>query len=684
MKIAIVSFTTAFIMLISSVVFAQYMIVDFEPAGVGADWNWTVGENGDNPPLEFIANPVSGGINTSPTVAQFTARSSGQSWALCFTSDIDPFIFDTSNTIVKIMVYKPVISNVGIKFEGVSAPAEILIPNSVINQWEELTFDFSAFIGNNYNLMVIIPDFAPRDQDNLIYFDNIQIPSENTTPPAEPTEPAPTPTVDPAYVISLFSNAYDDVHVDTWSAEWDDADVTDIQIEGVDTKLYTNLVYAGIEFVSQTIDATGMTHFHMDIWTPDPTDLPAVFKIKLVDFGADGVWGGGDDVEHELTFDATTTPPLVSESWISFDIPLSDFVNLTTTGHLAQLIISGDPNTVYVDNVYFYNYSTPPGSDATLSDLKLDGVTIEGFSPFTQNYIYGMQEGIVVIPQITEVTTTDPNATYEITQASTIPDAASVLVTAQDGITTITYTVSFVIMYPNSVPPIPSHAPENVISLFSDAYIDVPVDTWLTPWSDGVLEEVEIAGNPVKKYTLVNYVGIETVGPNLIDVSDMTHLHIDLWTPDANDFKLKLVDWGADGNWSGGDDTEHELIYPTPATGQWISYDIPLSDFINLDITGHMAQYILSKPPLGTMYIDNLYFYAISLDIPANVTIIATTNEVIISWDPVPGATSYTVYSSDDPYGTYEPVSDGVYENTSWTSSNTGSAKFYYVTANSD
>jgi hypothetical protein len=172
--------------------------------------------------------------------------------------------------------------------------------------------------------------------------------------PPGPTEAAPTPTVPAGDVISLFSNAYDDVTVDTWSAEWDDADVADVQIEGDDTKLYTNLVFAGIEFTSQTIDATAMTRFHMDIWIPDPTAAPAVFKVKLIDFGADGAFGGGDDVEHELTFDATTTPALATGSWVNFDIPLSDFTGLTTTGHLAQLILSGDPNTVYLDNVLFH------------------------------------------------------------------------------------------------------------------------------------------------------------------------------------------------------------------------------------------------------------------------------------------------------------------------------------------
>ncbi|MGC9361422.1 MAG: T9SS type A sorting domain-containing protein, partial [Candidatus Syntrophosphaera sp.] len=161
-----------------------------------------------------------------------------------------------------------------------------------------------------------------------------------------------------------FSNAYTNVTVDTWSAPWDMADVTDIQIEGNDTKLYSNLVYAGIEFTSQPIDATDMTHFHVDIWTADPTAPPAVFKIKLVDFGADGAYAGGDDVEHELIFDANTTPALVSEEWVSFDIPLVDFINLVTQEHMAQLIISSDPNTVYVDNVYFHSGSTGIDDDS--------------------------------------------------------------------------------------------------------------------------------------------------------------------------------------------------------------------------------------------------------------------------------------------------------------------------------
>ena len=201
-------------------------------------------------------------------------------------------------------------------------------------------------------------EWVVYDQDT---FDYLGIhPGSNLPPATEPIVAAPTPTVDSANVISLFSNAYTNVVVDTWSTDWDSADLTDTTVAGNDTKLYTNLVFAGIETTSQTIDASEMTHFHMDIWTPDVTAEPAVFKIKLVDFGANGGWDGGpDDVEHEITLSAATTPALATGEWVSIDLPLSDFTGLVTTEHMAQYIISGNPNTVYVDNMYFYKEPLP-------------------------------------------------------------------------------------------------------------------------------------------------------------------------------------------------------------------------------------------------------------------------------------------------------------------------------------
>jgi hypothetical protein len=175
---------------------------------------------------------------------------------------------------------------------------------------------------------------------------------------AAPIVAPPAPTFPASDVISLLTKVYTNIPIDTWSATWDQADVQDKVVAGDNVKLYNNLNYAGIEFIANKINATSMNYFHIDIWTPNPTTPPAAFKIKLVDFGPNGAFGGGDDTEAELTFNSTSNPPLTTGSWVSYDIPLSNFVSsgLTNRAHLAQLIISGGGavKTVWVDNVYFH------------------------------------------------------------------------------------------------------------------------------------------------------------------------------------------------------------------------------------------------------------------------------------------------------------------------------------------
>jgi hypothetical protein len=345
---------------------------------------------------------------------------------------------------------------------------------------------------------------------------------------------APVPTVPAENVISLFSNAYPNVPVDSWATGWlySTAVLQEIKIDGDDVKLYTNLNFNGIEFASQTIDATQMTHFHMDIWTPDPTTPPKAFKVMLVDFGANGVFGGGDDRSHELTFTANTNPPLVTKQWVQLDIPLSAFTGLTTRKNLAQLVISGDLRTVFVDNVYFYRTG---GGTPTV---------------------------------------------------------------------------------PTSPAPTPTFPASDVISLFSNAYTNVTVDTWSAVWDQADVSDIKIAGNDVKLYTNLVFAGIEFI-TQTIDATSMTHFHMDIWTPDPTAlpavFKIKLVDFGANGVFGGGDDREHELSFnanstPPLVTGNWIRFDIPLANFTGLTSKAHLAQLIISGTPI-TVYVDNILFH---------------------------------------------------------------------------
>ncbi len=158
---------------------------------------------------------------------------------------------------------------------------------------------------------------------------------------------APTPTRAASSVISLFSNAYVNRPIDTWSASWDRADVSNTFIENNETKRYSKLNFAGIEFSKNPINATTATHLHIDIWTPNAK----TFKLKLVDFGDNAVYQGttNDDSEAEVSF----TPDL--GKWVSYDIALDDLKSLKSRAHLAQLILVGTNSQVYIDNVYFFN-----------------------------------------------------------------------------------------------------------------------------------------------------------------------------------------------------------------------------------------------------------------------------------------------------------------------------------------
>jgi hypothetical protein len=198
-----------------------------------------------------------------------------------------------------------------------------------------------------------------------------------------PTEPAPTPTISQSDVISLFSNAYTNVNVDTWNTHWlySTAENEDIQINGDDVIRYKNLNFVGIEFTSQQIDASNMNNFHIDIWTPDETS-GKTFKVMLIDFGADGVYGGGDDSQSEVTI---ASPPLSTQEWISLSIPMSSFSGLLSKSHLAQLVLSGDLPNVYIDNVYFYNNGTIPTEPTTAAPLPTFGAE-NVISVFSDSY----------------------------------------------------------------------------------------------------------------------------------------------------------------------------------------------------------------------------------------------------------------------------------------------------------
>jgi hypothetical protein len=488
---------------------------------------------------------------------------------------------------------------------------------------------------------------------------------QSTGDPVLPFTTAPIPTADPDSVISLFSNAYTDVTVDTWNTGWQfsTAELTEVQIDGDDLKRYKKLNFVGIEFSSQTVNATEMTHFHMDIWTPDPTDLPAAFRVLLADFGADGTFGGGDDSSHEVAF---TSPTLATETWVSLDVPLSSFAGLVNRAHLAQLVLSGDLPNLFVDNVYFYNagstgptgptvaaptptrdpanvisvfsdaYTNVPGTDfnpnwgqATVvtqvpvagnntllysglnyqglqlgSNLDVSGMTYLHLDFWTANSsalnVFLISDGPVETPFTLSVPTSGW-ASIDIPLTAFDPvDLADLIQFKFEGNGTIYLDNLYFFKdsgggTPSDPAPTPTFNPANVISVFSDAYTNIPGSDLNPNWGQAtVVTQVPIDGNNTLLYTGLNYQGLQLGSSQ--DVSGMTHLHLDFWTSGSTALEIFLIS-------PGPVETPYTLTVPTSG---WTSIDIPLSEFAPVNLADVIQFKFVGN---GDVYLDNILFY---------------------------------------------------------------------------
>jgi len=242
---------------------------------------------------------------------------------------------------------------------------------------------------------------------------------------ADPTVAAPTPTVNPANVISIFSGAYTDLVGTNFNPNWGQTTVvSQVLIAGNNTIKYTNLNYQGTEFTQQNL-AT-MNNVHFDYWTDDAATLTFFLINKTT--------GGAGEKSTPIT--------ITKGSWQSVDIPLSTFTSQGfSVSDVFQFKIVGN-GTVFLDNLYFSGGTTTADNDASLSDLRVDGTTITGFSADVLAYTIELARGTTVVPTIT-ATSTQSAASFVITTVASIPGTSTVVVTAKDGTTKRTYSVAF-------------------------------------------------------------------------------------------------------------------------------------------------------------------------------------------------------------------------------------------------
>jgi len=240
---------------------------------------------------------------------------------------------------------------------------------------------------------------------------------------------APTPTLDPSLVISIFSDAYTNVPVDFYNGYWQPYQTTesaDFLINGDNVLNYTNFNFVGTSFSSPTVDATEMTNMHFDIFIPGAIDPGAQLRITLRDFGNDQVDGGGDDTDLVTTF---TTSTLAGNTWNSINIPLS-LANKNNMGLIIYENLGSNLTNFYVDNVYFYKVPTTPTAAAptpTLPASNVLSVFSDAYTNIASNLNPNWGQSTLVTQELIEGNNTlkYANLNYQGLQLDTAQDAST-------------------------------------------------------------------------------------------------------------------------------------------------------------------------------------------------------------------------------------------------------------------
>jgi hypothetical protein len=166
---------------------------------------------------------------------------------------------------------------------------------------------------------------------------------------------APTPTLAASKVLSVFSDAYTNVPVKYYNGFWLPGSTTgsaDFTINGDNILNYINFNYVGTEMSSPTLDASAMTHFHLNIYIPENIPDDFDFLISIEDWGDNKIDDGGDDKRQQIFVKKNQ---VVADTWITVDVPFT-LENKDNIGLIIYENINGSSlSNFYIDNVYFHN-----------------------------------------------------------------------------------------------------------------------------------------------------------------------------------------------------------------------------------------------------------------------------------------------------------------------------------------
>jgi hypothetical protein len=332
----------------------------------------------------------------------------------------------------------------------------------------------------------------------------------------------------------------------------------------------------------------------------------------------------------------------ISTTWKKYYLPIPDASKLKLEKGLlyvsAGANTAGDGFTFWLDEVKYENLD-----DVILQEAQINGgkeTTKSGPAPTKVNGLtakFGLPNGG------NQVVNTSANYYNFISDNNTViivsPNGAieklgvgTATVTANLGSVAAVGSVKVISTGPFVFPPLPTRPAANVVSVFSDSYTNINVDFFNGYWQPyqttlsnktdiSKQYDFEVNGDKFLNYTNFNFVGHQFANP-LVDLSQMTHLHFNMYIPGAIpsnfDFLVTVSDFGPNGKNDGtiGDDTRKQLFVPKSdkiKANEWITIELPLNmstkSKVGLIIYENINDPGPNKRGLQEFYMDNVYFY---------------------------------------------------------------------------
>lgn len=221
--------------------------------------------------------------------------------------------------------------------------------------------------------------------NGTVYMDNIYFWGDGN-PTDRPVVAAKEPDADPADLISIFSDSYENISSVNVNPFWNQATITTLEnIDNNSVLKYSELNYQGTDF-GTSIDVTGMEWFQFDYWTANSTG----FQMYLISPGP-----------KEKPFDIN----IEFDQWNTVKIPLSFYSDKVNLEEVIQLKVVGN-GTLFLDNLLFRREKTTSVSDSEANEIPS---TLE----LSQNYPNPFNPSTVInfsIPATSQVTITVYNS----------------------------------------------------------------------------------------------------------------------------------------------------------------------------------------------------------------------------------------------------------------------------------